>query len=737
VSANNGAPAGPAPGGAQPGAHGNAKPGPGAQRADQAPQPDHEAGADPSQNDVIGGAADALAEEGLPGTSAAASRVYRASSHGSGNLFSGHFESITLFNRPETAGQLLAGPLPADELRTLRRVFQEPAEYGAWKARLRSDRLLVLCGQPGTGRACTALSLLDDVTRGHVSRLDPRSDLAALEESQIEPGHGYALEPTTSGLPDETGLDRLCELLGKQQAYAVLLATPEPGDVLSRRGRYYCQHTPASAADVVDGHLATELEEDPGDLYDRARALATDAAVLEATGLDELLPAEAKRFAVLLAQRVRGDLTHDELLARCRRFAEEQAADWFAGGALAESPKRLRDAAYRIAVAVLGHASLSAVAEAAEVLAWELAVTAAPEANPGRPLFSDGVDARLASARAVADTGVEQVGDEDVPVRTVRFRGEALGPAVLGHLWQHRHNVRGPVLRWLAGLCEDSRPQVWVRAAMAAGLLCGLDCSHTVQELVQPMAQAPQARRRLFAATVLDVAVTTPEVGTAVRALVRHWATQGDEHLRWTAGAVLGRGRATATVGETLDLLGRIGVWEDGTLRAAAGVQVAHLAGAHCDPLVLRRIRVWLSDARRPHQDLGLQSTVFLASVSATDLWNQHPDLADRGDWPLMLALADARPDLARELAGLLWTALQTGRSYEAAVDTVSDWLSRSADQPWASCLEAFLPLLVHSQDDRDRLLSLLKELSEDPDQPLNGTQVRRFHTAVQGAGTR
>lgn len=173
---------------------------PGPQPAGPKPQPQAEPaaqGSEPAQPDVIGGpAADPLDGETLPGAAAAASRVYRSalSSHGSSTLISsGSVAAINFYG--ERAERLLAGQLPDDELRRLRRVFQEPEEYGAYRDQLRAGRLLVLFGQPGTGRAYTALSLLDEVTRGQVSRLDPRTDLDKLDDTQIGEGHGYALEP--------------------------------------------------------------------------------------------------------------------------------------------------------------------------------------------------------------------------------------------------------------------------------------------------------------------------------------------------------------------------------------------------------------------------------------------------------------------------------------------------------------------------------------------------------------
>jgi hypothetical protein len=47
------------------------------------------------------------------------------------------------------------------------------------------------------------------------------------------------------------------------------------------------------------------------------------------------------------------------------------------------------------------------------------------------------------------------------------------------------------------------------------------------------------------------------------------------------------------------------------------------------------------------------------------------------------------------------------------------------------------LPLLARKPDDRQRLLSLINELSEDPDDPLGQEQARRLRQAVPEVRTR
>src|SRR5262249_51659359 len=153
--------------------------------------------------------------------------------------------AVDLFTGP--GPRLLAGPLPDDELRRLGRVFQEPDGYRALKTALRDTRLLVLGGPPGTGRTCTALALLHELTRGQAPRPAPATALKTCAGDPFPRGYGCVPEPA-AGLPGESGLARLCALLTERAAYAVLLATPEPGDCLAQGGRYHPPHTPPDAA---------------------------------------------------------------------------------------------------------------------------------------------------------------------------------------------------------------------------------------------------------------------------------------------------------------------------------------------------------------------------------------------------------------------------------------------------------------------------------------------------------
>ncbi|WP_086810567.1 hypothetical protein, partial [Streptomyces reticuliscabiei] len=518
----------------------------------------------------------------------------------------------------------------------------------------------------------------------------------------------------------------------------------------------------------LESHVTDAPEDTVGleELLARAEELARSEEVVDAVGLKDLRPAEAELLASLLAGRLLGDLSQAELLTGCRRLAADQAQEWFAGvdraltapagkGAEdgARTPRRpgtaalFHPVAFRIALAVLGGASHSAVSSAAHLLTWELSVQCDPDHTPARPLFCDDPEADVALSRAELTDGEVEVAGAGVAARLIWYRGGALPSAVLTELWERHFPVRAPVVRWLRLLADDQRPQVWVRAAVAAGELCVRDFDHGFAELVRPLAEG-SAHRRLFAATMLDQAAGHASHRKAVRKLVEDWSRSGTWSLRSTAAAALGYGNCADSAGDALDALARIGVREDGgqSLRAAAAFNVVRLLAlpdSEQAVTVLGRMGDWIAHKRDGYQTLGLAATVWLASTRVDKLLIDEPapSLGERGDWPLALALAADRPELALPIADLMWTALNTARSKDVATDALESMLRtavRKDGTEWTRPgLAALLPALAAEETDRRRLDWLLRRMMNDPDDPFPDTLARSLWWLAVGRRSR
>ncbi|WP_405536237.1 hypothetical protein OG787_22935 [Streptomyces sp. NBC_00075] len=697
-------------------------------------------------------------------------------------ISSAHFGDIFLGTDSRLRGPALrSGPVPEDELRRLRRAHVVPDGYVRLRNALNARSLLVLGAAPGTGRTSTALSLLAEVTAGSgVRRVDPDGGIRRLAAQlgsgdEFPPGTGYLLELslTRPGVlpPDEMDLDELATALARFESFAVLVVTvgSTAGPLLA--GRYGMLCPPAPTEELLTTRLRERLEERLGQrikdhvaaapesalsmeqLLDRAQELAERAEVVDAVGLKDLRPAEAELLASLLAGRLLGDLSYEELLAGCRSLAAEQAQEWFTGvdralTAPADGRKEgagsdqrpgtaalFHPVAFRIALAVLGGASHSAVASAAHLLTWELSVQCDPDHTPARPLFCDDPVADLALSRAELTDGQVEVAGAEVAARLIWYRGGALPSAVLAELWDRHFPVRAPVVRWLRLLADDQRPQVWVRAAVAAGELCVRDFDHGFAELVRPLAEGT-AHRRLFAATMLDQAAGHPSHRKAVRKLVEDWSRSATWTQRSTAAAALGYGNCADTVDDALDALARIGIREDAeqSLRAAAAFNVVRLLAlpdSERTAKVLRRMADWTQHKREGYQTLGLAATIWLAETRVDKLLIDEPEpaLGERGDWPLALALAATRPELALPVADLLWTALNTARSKDVAMDALERMLRTAVRKKGAEWtrpgLAALLPALAAEEPDRRRLDWLLRRMMNDPDDPLPDARAR------------
>ncbi|MGV9263419.1 hypothetical protein ACWDRR_02000 [Kitasatospora sp. NPDC003701] len=667
----------------------------------------------------------------------------------------------------------------------------------------RTCTALALLDELTQGRPTAADGPQDGVRSGdpeeppaRVSRVSPETAVPQLTTTVHDTGgqrHGYLLElpsgHVSTGLPpSELELDALAAALAGVDSYAVLVVAAGPTATPLLSGRYGRICPPAPTEELLRARLTanlaardartaetgdtaeTEGTDEPGngrgdgpargtDDEAAARAawaaeLADDPELRAGVGLEDLRPAEAELLADLIAAHVLGRLTREELLGGCRSLAPQQAQEWFAGadreiaGAAEETGRSaatvLHPTASRIALAVLNGAVHSTVAEAAHLLTWELAVARDPGNTPARPLFCDDPVSDLAYLRAELAEGEVETAGISAPARIVRYRGSALPAAVLAEVWDRHHPAREPMVRWMRLLADDPRPEIWVRAALASGELCARDFANGYEKLVRPMATARTTQRRAFAATVLDQTARHESHRPAVRALVRDWTRSDSPRLRWTAALALGFGHA-APVEAALDGLARIGTDEEDDQAPIASHSVVRLLSGPDDRAVLRRLADWTGDQRVPHQDLGLLTVVRLALTTVGEVWDGEasPDLGDYLDWPLPLALAVTRPDRTGPLADLMWTALRTPRSHEAATDCLEFWLRGAVvdddgddgDGPDTRAgLAALLPALLSTDSERRLLDWLLRRMMNDPDDPLPNARGRElWHLATGG----
>ncbi|GGT97677.1 hypothetical protein [Streptomyces lateritius] len=760
---------GPSHGGESSGAAGGEKPGPdktgpdkGEATAQAQPEPNPFDRAGRSPVDGVGGT-------GGAGTARAALRTLAPRPSGpsyeiggDGQIYQGN-QFVTQFwagARPE----LVQGPVPRETLQHLDDVYCEVPGYRQMKDLLRSHRLLVLCGEPGSGRKATALALLSELTGHQVNRLDPRHRVDEIGTEALEPGGGHLLElPAEDGRAEseprrdrdeprdrprpsavrlsELHLDRFSQQLREQEAYGVVLV--ESGDLADRmlRGRYGMYCPPPPSGEVLHRHLRLLLRGEPEGALESARAVAERPEVVKALGLDALRPREAARLADHLAQRQKDELTEAQLLDRCGAFVRAQARTWFAGadrpGALPEALPALSATAFRIAVAVFNGSAYSITAEAAELLTWELSSTLDPERPPGRRLFGTHAESRPVLARSVLEDGELDLGPAKVPVRAVRFQGDALATAVLSEIWHGYHNVRGPVARWLRSLCDDPRPAVWVRASIAAGVLCSWDWIYGFGELIAPMASIDRAVPRMAAATALAEAARDPRVKPAVGAVLKEWASDGNDELRETVLLTHGYVLAAGTVSGSLDALARVVRTReagDVDMIGASAFSVARLLASGDPEAVIRKLTDWLEDGRLNLANLVLVSMLNTLTIRTTHLWGLRdvPELEPHAARPLLVALLATRPGLAPALGALLRHTLSTARSGEAALDGLGSLLRRAAkDEEALGHVCRFLPLIAVSRRDRDRLRGLLKELVGDRDRPMDKRAAGRMWDAV------
>lgn len=635
------------------------------------------------------------------------------------------------------------GPVRPELLAELRNRYIPPDGYETFMSRLSDTRLLVLRGAPATGRATTGLRLLARLAES-VARFPPDADLRTLTAAELEPGWGYLHELAPgSAVPASAEVDRLRGHLAERDCYLVLIAQH---DIRHR--------------DSFDDCLADCPLPDPGELFKRAVEYETSRWPALGQALQHLTdsikvgspggaqtPAEVRWLVAHLVSTADADGAVADLDLLNNDLAARYVSAWFEPLAglpvTTEGDESVRLASFRVALAVLNDSPFSLVAEAAEDLAERILIARSPRRMPGRPVFAGHGADYVANSRASLRPGLVRFFTATAPASMVAFDDERLPLAVLRQAWAI-HDMRSPLLSWLESLSNDFRPLVYTRAALAIGLLTAWDFSYTFHERIDPWARSKKPRRRWVAAVALDEAARSEQVAPVVREILDAWCEKGTFAQRWTAAIALGYELGQRDPDKTLKQLRKLGCWKDGKLAQTASWATARIfALGEVEPVV-KALGDWLDDDRRLVRQLGLVTVLRITHMKVDELeedfditaystagrWTR---LADRRQWPLLVALADEDPGMLNPLADLVWLLTRSAQAEEASAATLKRWMN--AGKKDGACIGPvgrFLALIGDDESDRARLLHILSLLRRDRDEPLPGGIADRLELAIE-----
>ncbi|AHI01025.1 ATP-binding protein [Kutzneria albida] len=660
---------------------------------------------------------------------------------------------------------LSSGSVREEVLEWVRARYVPVPGYDLMRSTLSDRSLIVLHGLPGTGRATTALRLLDESADGKVYRLDSRQSITALTDKHVEQGRGYVAEllDRSAAPPTEAQLDMVRDLLQKHSCTCVLIIETDRlrGDAL---GGYAIECPPPDGDALLRSHIGEEVREDDEEgVEDLLTAMAETPRLLAARG-PAPRPSETVQMAKLLAEFGRREIDLAGLERQAALAVHDQVREWFAvlvvPGQVDDQLDALRLAAFRISLAVLNETSYDIVSHWGEKLAnLFMEVVSTQTAPQRRSAFTGDQEYQLAASRAGIVDGELCIGHVRVPQDLVCFHDDRFPVVLLSYVWQKHHEVHNALITWLLELSKHPQSMIWVRAAQSAGLFCALDFHSAFDKMIQRGARAKgkrQHQRRLFAAVALDQAARDERVTEAVRDRLRYWRRSGREAEKWTAAAALGYDLGRRFLDTTLDELRVLGTpseqrsvlaeTDDRSLVWISAFSLANLfAFGEVLPL-LDRLADWTLSKRQSLRELAWCTILHLIDMHGIDLdllahsvgRDERLMPRHRERWPLLLALQDAEPKLVQPIAYLLRWALRGRRADYVAKNLFGPWIRAGERDP--ECLDAlvrFVPHLVERDNDARLLNHLITRLRLDWSDPLRDDAAELLQAAVSRSTAR
>ncbi|MYV98289.1 hypothetical protein GT354_42565 [Streptomyces sp. SID3343] len=463
----------------------------------------------------------------------------------------------------ERPRQAREGPIWREESELVARTFVQPMGY--LRARgMMARHLLLLTGEPGSGKRTLALHLMQDQHVENVIAVDGVDNLMRLS---IRRHTGYVIDGAASdGLagypPHELELLRQ-RLTERDSVLLVTCAVSARTPATWAPWRVHCQRP--DPVQVLRSHLAHHLDRD----WERRHLDLVDEDIVELVRTDGR-PDHAASVACDLAEVARGRFTRNDVLSALRDRDHTAVEDW-----LREHPS-YADWSFMIAAAVFEGHDYGVVTERATALRG-LLTRRLPRSD------DDAQDTWPPQPRAARLRSIHAVLDEDDVIRgrvryrldRVRFDRPHWGAAVRRHVWSGYPDLCDVLVDWLAQ--TPRRPaEVHRDAARAVGGFIAAGRGHQPLAPVGRWAREGGAKRPL-AVLALRAAAQDPVVATQVRHLLELWSrerTRSD--LRLTA-ALAYPGLASVYPGRTLSDLLKLARTGEQTVAFAARDSVVEL----------------------------------------------------------------------------------------------------------------------------------------------------------------
>ncbi|GAB3491286.1 hypothetical protein [Amycolatopsis cihanbeyliensis] len=569
---------------------------------------------------------------------------------------------------PVEAGAARSGPVPREVLDRIGASFVPPERYEAVRSGIRRNQMLFLRAQRGSGRTTAALRALDGECRQGVRKLDPETDLSALNAKDLEPNHGYLLEslaPQHASKLSTFHTERIVRLLNECGCRLVVVLDPS-----SFLRTEEIQHLVVDglgtvpAREVLRRHLCWSPHGSP----DEADRLLDRPDVAELVG--ELRPDTPRRdlasLATLLVEVGAGRLALAEVRQRYSRLDDSSFAAWFA------EQSELDQRAFVIALAVFNGEPVHLVADAAHRLADRFRRIEHPRpSDRARPLFDTTFDQRLDRARAEYAEVIQDTVDGELAVRIVRFRDDAFPRRVLEHVCGQYDQAYDLIRTWLYDLGTEWHEHVRLRAGMAVGLLSLQHFEMMLGELIMPWAADGDEKARWAAVSALQIPLQDPNLTLVVTPKLKHWLRHRTSNpLRVTAAHALGTSTALSPATVLRDL-GRAAKQADWDLEVQIARSVAEIVRRdEATDAAFATLLRWIGDGDFPARR---ETGVLAVLIISTHLRARVDGCATK--WPVFVWMHEYRPEHREKMIGLVRELLNAPRFVRRGYAEILRWL--------------------------------------------------------------